>query len=296
MASASAETTATGESFKSIFGRRLEPYLALSKSAKGAGCVQLIKDVLTAPGVVVFGELLAMPNVVELKSNPEHARYHRLLEIFSYGTYQDYQQNKSSLPEITVAQRTKLQQLSIVTLSERVRAIPYAHLLQYLEIDNVRQLEDLIMDAIYQNLINANLDQKLKQVEVHSAMGRDLRPGQAQDMLKVLAEWTKTSEAMLKALSHKMDEVRENYEKEKEAKEAFEKELESIKKENAASGGGKHRKIGGGGGGLHGSHMMEYEMEQHMFQSPEFASEYARLGHGGGPGNKRTGKRVQNRG
>ncbi|KAG0062220.1 COP9 signalosome complex subunit 7-like protein [Linnemannia elongata] len=295
MASASAETPVTGESFKSVFGRRLEPYLALSKSAKGAGCVQLIKDVLTAPGVVVFGELLAMPNVVELKANPEHARYHRLLEIFSYGTYQDYQQNKDSLPEITVAQRTKLQQLSIVTLSERVRAIPYAHLLQYLEIDNVRQLEDLIMDAIYQNLINANLDQKLKQVEVHSAMGRDLRPGQAQDMLRVLAEWTKTSEAMLKALSHKMDEVRENYEKEKEAKEAFEKELESIKKESAASGGGKHRKLGGSGA-HQGTHMMEYEMEQHMFQSPEFANEYARLGHGGGPGSKRTGKRVPNRG
>ncbi|OAQ24154.1 PCI-domain-containing protein [Linnemannia elongata AG-77] len=293
MASASAETPVTGESFKSVFGRRLEPYLALSKSAKGAGCVQLIKDVLTAPGVVVFGELLAMPN--GLKANPEHARYHRLLEIFSYGTYQDYQQNKDSLPEITVAQRTKLQQLSIVTLSERVRAIPYAHLLQYLEIDNVRQLEDLIMDAIYQNLINANLDQKLKQVEVHSAMGRDLRPGQAQDMLRVLAEWTKTSEAMLKALSHKMDEVRENYEKEKEAKEAFEKELESIKKESAASGGGKHRKLGGSGA-HQGTHMMEYEMEQHMFQSPEFANEYARLGHGGGPGSKRTGKRVPNRG
>lgn len=53
----------------------------------------------------------------------------------------------------------------------------------------MRQLEDLIMDAIYQNVINANLDQKLKLVEVHSAMGRDLRPGQAQVMLKVLQEW-----------------------------------------------------------------------------------------------------------
>ncbi|KAF9132535.1 hypothetical protein BGW39_011887 [Mortierella sp. 14UC] len=296
MASASADTPATGESFKSVFGRRLEPYLALSKSAKGAGCVQLIKDVLTAPGVFVFGELLAMPNVVELKSNPDHARYHRLLEIFSFGTYQDYQQNKDSLPDITVVQRTKLQQLSIVTLSERVRAIPYAHLLQYLEIDNVRQLEDLIMDAIYQNLINANLDQKLKQVEVHSSMGRDLRPGQAQDMLRVLAEWTKTSEALLQALSTKMAEVRENYENEKAAKEAFEKDLEAIKKENAATGGGKHRKLGGGGGGggHHGSHMMEYEMEQNMFQSPEFMNEYQRLG-GAGPG-KRSGKRVQNRG
>ncbi|KAG0278087.1 hypothetical protein BGZ95_004753 [Linnemannia exigua] len=294
MASANADIPATGESFKSVFGRRLEPYLALSKSAKGAGCVQLIKDVLTAPGVFVFGELLAMPNVVELKANPDHARYHKLLEIFSFGTYQDYQQNKDSLPEITVAQRTKLQQLSIVTLSERVRAIPYAHLLQYLEIENVRQLEDLIMDAIYQNLINANLDQKLKQVEVHSSMGRDLRPGQAQDMLRVLAEWTKTSEALLQALSTKMTEVRDNYEKEKMAKADFEKNLESIKKENVATGGGKLRKLGGGGGGHHGSHMMEYEMEQHMFQSPEFETEFQRL-RNYGPG-KRSGKRAQNRG
>ncbi|KAF9933359.1 hypothetical protein FBU30_005763 [Linnemannia zychae] len=289
MASVSAQTPVTNESYKSVFGRRLEPYLALSKSAKGAGCVQLIKDILTAPGVVVFGELLAMPNVVELKSHPDHARYHRLLEIFSYGTYQDYLQNKDSLPEITAAQKTKLQQLSIVTLSERVRAIPYEHLLQYLEIENVRQLEDLIMDAIYQNLINANLDQKLKQVEVHSAMGRDLRPGQAQDMLRVLAEWTKTSETLLQALNAKMTQVHENYEKEKLAKETFEKELEAIKKESAASGG-KHRKSGG-----LSAHMMEYEMEQNMFQSPEFMSEYQRLS-GGIPGNKRAGKRLQGRG
>ncbi|KAG0365647.1 hypothetical protein BGZ54_006349 [Gamsiella multidivaricata] len=275
--SIAAETSTSGESFKSSFGQRLEPYLALSKSAKGAGCVQLIKDVLAAPGVMVFGELLDMPNVVELRSSPEHAKYHRLLEIFSFGTYQDYQQNKDSLPEITEAQRTKLQQLSIVTLSERVRAIPYKDLLEYLEIANVRQLEDLIMDAIYQNVINANLDQKLKLVEVHSAMGRDLRPGQAQIMLKVLEDWTKTSEALLLALDAKMAQVRENHEKEKQAKEAFEKELERIK-ENSSSGSGKHRKTGGGG-----PHMMDYEMgDQHLFQSPEFMGEIERITFGSG--------------
>lgn len=60
-------TPASTESFKSSFGRRLEPHLALSKSAKGAACVQLIKDVLAAPGVVVFGELLDMPNVVDVR-------------------------------------------------------------------------------------------------------------------------------------------------------------------------------------------------------------------------------------
>ncbi|KAF9360880.1 hypothetical protein BGX26_007297 [Mortierella sp. AD094] len=276
------ETGTSGESFKSLFGQRLEPYLALSKSAKGAGCVQLIKDALAAPGVMVFGELLDMPNVADLKSHPEHARYYRLLEIFSFGTYQDYQQNKDALPEITESQRSKLQQLSIVTLSERARAIPYKDLLEYLEIANVRQLEDLIMDAIYQNVINANLDQKLKQVEVHSAMGRDLRPGQAQVMLRVLEDWTKTSETLLKALSTKMTQVQENYEREKQAKEAFEQNLEKIKKDNATSGAGKHRKLVGGG-----PHMMDYEMgDQHMFQSPEFMGEFERMSYGGNSSKK----------
>jgi len=79
--------------------------------------------------------------------------------------------------------------LILSTLLPPTQAIPYKDLLEYLEIANVRQLEDLIMDAIYQNVINANLDQKLKLVEVHSAMGRDLRPGQAQVMLKVLEDW-----------------------------------------------------------------------------------------------------------
>ncbi|GJJ74498.1 COP9 signalosome complex subunit 7 [Entomortierella parvispora] len=281
-------TDKPAESFKSLFGQRLEPYLALSKSAKGAACAQLIRDVLAAPGVMVFGELLDMPNVVELKNSPEHSRFHRLLEIFAYGTFQDYQQNKATLPEINDVQRTKLQQLSIVTLSEQTRALPYNDLLTYLEIANVRQLEDLIMDAIYQNVINASLDQKLKLVEVHSAMGRDLRPGQAEVMVKILNDWTKTSESLLQTLSAKMAEVKENNERDKLAREAFEKEVEKARKDGSGLPLGKNRRLGPGS-----SHMMDYEMsDQHQFQSPEFSGEYERMF--GGP--KRSGKRGMHRG
>lgn len=44
----------------------IEQYVLLSKSAKGAACLELIKQVLEAPGVYVFGELLAMPNIAEV--------------------------------------------------------------------------------------------------------------------------------------------------------------------------------------------------------------------------------------
>lgn len=46
----------------------LEQYVLLAKSTKGAACLALIKLVLEAPGVHVFGELLDMPNVAEVRS------------------------------------------------------------------------------------------------------------------------------------------------------------------------------------------------------------------------------------
>lgn len=47
-------------------GNPLEQFVLLAKSAKGAAAIGLIKQVLEAPGVYVFGELLDMPNIQEV--------------------------------------------------------------------------------------------------------------------------------------------------------------------------------------------------------------------------------------
>lgn len=44
----------------------LEQFILLAKGAKGSACAELIKQVLEAPGVHVFGELLEMPNIKEV--------------------------------------------------------------------------------------------------------------------------------------------------------------------------------------------------------------------------------------
>lgn len=44
----------------------LEQFVLLAKSAKGNACAELIRQVLEAPGVYVFGELLDMPNILEV--------------------------------------------------------------------------------------------------------------------------------------------------------------------------------------------------------------------------------------
>jgi COP9 signalosome complex subunit 7 len=47
-------------------------------------------------------------------------------------------------------------------------------LLQQLDIPNVRELEDLIIECIYQGVVKGKLDQKQKQLEIDFAIGRGI--------------------------------------------------------------------------------------------------------------------------
>lgn len=47
------------------FPTKLEPFLLMAKSAKGAAAAKLVQDATAAPGVYVFSELLAHPSVQE---------------------------------------------------------------------------------------------------------------------------------------------------------------------------------------------------------------------------------------
>lgn len=71
------------------------------------------------------------------------------MNVFAYGTYKDYLLKQNELPQLTVNQKKKLQHLTIVSSSEQGKCIPYKTLLTELDIPNVRELEDLIIEAIY---------------------------------------------------------------------------------------------------------------------------------------------------
>lgn len=53
----------------------------------------------------------------------------------------------------------------------------------------VRELEDLIIDAIYLDILRGKLDQKEAQLEVEYTMGRDLEPGRLESVLAALKDW-----------------------------------------------------------------------------------------------------------
>ncbi len=54
---------------------------------------------------------------------------------------------------------------------------------------NVRELEDLVIDAIYLDILRGKLDQKEGQLEVEYTMGRDLEPGKLESILSTLQDW-----------------------------------------------------------------------------------------------------------
>ena len=53
----------------------------------------------------------------------------------------------------------------------------------------IRDLEDLIIDAIYLDILRGKLDQKEQQLEIEYTMGRDLEPGKVESVLSALQNW-----------------------------------------------------------------------------------------------------------
>ncbi|KAH0552754.1 COP9 signalosome complex subunit 7 [Cotesia glomerata] len=216
----------------------LEQFVLLAKSAKGAAALQLVKQAMEAPGVNVFGELLDMPNIIELKNGP-HSAYWNTLNLFAYGTYKEYLENKDNLLELTPTQKKKLQHLTIVTLAEKSKCIPYSVLLTELGIDNVRELEDLIIEAVYADIINGKLDHKNSQLEVdYAGLGRDVKPGETGAVMQTLEAWGETCETVLACIEQQVNSANINKRNATSHKERIQQDITNIKKSLLAQAGG----------------------------------------------------------
>ncbi|KAM9005726.1 COP9 signalosome complex subunit 7b isoform X2 [Antechinus flavipes] len=196
----------------------LEQFILLAKGTTGSALTALISQVLEAPGVYVFGELLELSNVQEL------------LSLFAYGTYPDYLANKDSLPELTPAQKNKLKHLTIVSLAARMKCIPYSVLLKDLEMRNLRELEDLIIEAVYTDIIQGKLDQRNQLLEVDFCIGRDIQKKDINTLVKTLQEWCDGCEAVLLGIEQQVlraNQYKENFSRTQQQVEA---EVTNIKK------------------------------------------------------------------
>lgn len=139
-----------------------------------------------------------------------HAPHYALINLFAYGTLSDWATSPSSFPALKAAHLTKLRHLTLATLASSARVVPYTTLLGALQMDvqpdgtraasasapaapnanTTREMEDLIIDAVYAGVLGARLDQRAQRMEVEGCIGRDVGTDKAiEAMEKQLGDW-----------------------------------------------------------------------------------------------------------
>ncbi|KAH8966549.1 hypothetical protein BDL97_03G030900 [Sphagnum fallax] len=199
-------------------------FVLLARDARGRAAAELITHATSNPQLFAFSELLSCNHIAELKGT-EHSGALDLLRLFAHGIWSDYKSNAQMLPALEPQQELKLKQLTVMTLAERSKVLPYDLLMQQLNISNVRELEDLLInDCMYSGIVRGKLDQRRRCFEVHFAAGRDLRPDQLDNMIQTLATWLGNSDNLLLTIQEKikwadsMSEVDRRHKKEVEDK------------------------------------------------------------------------------
>jgi COP9 signalosome complex subunit 7 len=228
-------------------------FVEKAKAQNGAaGVADVVTEAVSNEKLFVFGELLQLECVQALQVDAAHGRVFRLLKLFAFGTFADAA--GADVPTLTTEQAAKLRLLSIVTLAQDVKLIPYASLLSQLAITEIRELEDVVIDAIYSGLMNAKLDQKNKAVEVLSAIGRDVEPADIAKMQQKLAQWAGASRSVIQAIEEKTQFANAKALEEQRHQAQIAEQIANVKailKASAEDDGmpaAKHR-VGAGSGG-----------------------------------------------
>jgi len=200
-------TNANASDCPTIQNSQLEQFLLLAKGAHNGAAAALIEQAIKSNGVYVFGELLDMPNIISLKGT-QYEKHLNLLKLFAFGTYRDFINNRDAYPTVSDAMIKKLRHLTVATMASKNRRISYTDLLNELGLDNRRELEDLIIDAIYADVVRGKLNQRDARLEVERSLARDVPEGNdSSTAITLLEQWCANCEAVLKTIETEADKA-----------------------------------------------------------------------------------------
>eukprot|EP00257_Ricinus_communis_P024294 XP_015584465.1 COP9 signalosome complex subunit 7 isoform X1 [Ricinus communis] len=208
----------------------IDHFVKIASALKGSALGPVIVEATSHPSLFAFSEILAVPTVAELEG-VDNSVYLDVLRLFAHGTWTDYKNNSGRLPQLIPDQVLKLKQLTVLTLAETNKVLPYDQLMQELDVTNVRELEDfLINECMYAGIVRGKLDQLRRCFEVQFAAGRDLRPEQLGNMLQTLSNWLSTSENLLVSIQEKIKWADTMSELDKRHRKDVEDKVEEVKK------------------------------------------------------------------
>lgn len=263
----------------------LQPFVALATSNSATSprfVANIVTNATSAPQTYVFAELLETPTIQSLASPDcpaEYQRYLKLLEIFAWGTWQEYQGMKEShssksplyqitytpcgvisltrspttpatpnLPKLSAEQTLKLRLLSLLTLATTTKPLTYQTLMQSLSLPSTADLESLVTTAIYANLISARLSPASTPPTINVtsvAPLRDVQPQSLPQMVTLLTEWESRCGEVVKDLETEIARVKANAQKRHDKEQAYRERLEEAVQRRQA----ETMREGGNGGG-----------------------------------------------
>lgn len=181
----------------------IEQFIQQASTLNGPDLVKLIVEATSHHSLFAFSDILSVPNLHQLQGT-ESSMYIDLLRVFAYGTWTKYKSDAAHLPELVPDQAVKLKQLSVLTLAETNKDLSYDQLMAELEIANVRELEDfLINECIFVGIVKGKLNPLRRCFEVKLAAGRDVRPGQLENIMLRLTNWLNISDSTLSIIQDK---------------------------------------------------------------------------------------------
>ncbi|XP_072958410.1 COP9 signalosome complex subunit 7 isoform X2 [Typha angustifolia] len=236
----------------------IDHFVKQSSTLEGQQLSNLILEATSHPSLFAFSEIISTPNLAKLEGT-QYSSSLDLLRLFAYGTWNDYKSNAGCLPALFPDQVRKLKQLSVLTMAETNKVLPYDQLMQELDVSNVRELEDfLINECMYAGIVRGKLDQLRRSFEVQFAAGRDLRPEQLNSMIQTLSSWLGTSDSLLHLIQEKIKWADTMSEANKKHRKEVEDKVEEVKKSIKADVDIRgHEEIFSESGG-----MMDYEEDR----------------------------------
>ena len=177
-----------------------------------------------------------------------------LLKVFAYGTWSDYERSAASLPPLSEVQALKLKKLTVVSLALRSKTVSYETLMKEISAASVRQVghtpysrphtserwrgslsrnpvrqvEDVLIECIYSNLLSGRLDQEARQLDVFACSGRDLSPSDLAQMGDTLDAWHSESVQLMSSLSSQLGAFKERTEAAKAEQIELDAKVEAV--------------------------------------------------------------------
>lgn len=138
----------------------------------------------------------------------------------------------AGLPQLSDAQALKLRFLSLLTIaSEKTSSsnLSYASLCNRLDLESPIDLEHLITQAIYNDLITGTLNPASQTIIITSvAPLRDPAPGSVQAMIAELNAWSGRCDSVLLDLEAEIKKVKSEAEKRSKREQKAEKQIKAV--------------------------------------------------------------------